>query len=239
MKTNKILVAGLSLFLSVSAFAQTSVDEIVNKHVAALGGVENLKDVKSISTDQSISVQGMDIPVKTVVLVGKAFRSESKIMGNSMISVVDGTTGWMIRPAMMGGTGEPEDMPGDQLKMSQGQLDPFGALVNYKDKGHKVEYIGKEKAGKKELHHLKLTMNNGQVVDEYLDPETYMVTKVVATANGQTSEIGLGDYKEINGVKIPHLMEMANPMAGQMSFITNKVVINGPIDESVFKKPAK
>ncbi|XBA03266.1 hypothetical protein A6C57_26190 [Fibrella sp. ES10-3-2-2] len=37
MKTNKFLAATLAVFVSFGAYAQT-VDEIVDKHVAALGG---------------------------------------------------------------------------------------------------------------------------------------------------------------------------------------------------------
>ena len=238
MKVNKILIASLTLFVSVAAYAQT-VDEIVDKHVAALGGVEKLNGVKTLATEQSISVQGMEIPVKTVIVIGKSLRSESSIMGNSMITVVDGTTGWMIRPAMMGGTGEPEDMPADQLKQSLSQLDPFGSLVNYKAKGNKVELVGKEKVDKKDAYHLKVTTKEGQFVEQFIDAETYMVSKLITSMNGQSAEIGLGDYKEVEGIKMPHSMEMASPQAGQLVFTTNKVKINGPVDEATFKKPAK
>lgn len=238
MKTNKFLIASLSLFVSVSAFAQT-VDEIVDKHIAALGGADKLKGVKTLTTEQSLSVQGMEIPTKTVIVVGKSMRNESTIMGNSMISVINGNTGWMVRPAMMGGTGDPEDMPAEQLKQSMSQLDPFGSLVNYKDKGNKVELVGKEKVDKKDAYHLKVTTKEGQTVDQYIDADTYMVTKLVTSVNGQNAEIGLGDYKEIEGIKFPHSMEMSNPMAGQLTFTTNKITVNGPVDDAIFKKPAK
>lgn len=238
MKMNKLFAATVAAFISVGAYAQT-VDEIVDKHVAALGGIDKLKGVNTLITERSLSVQGMEIPSTTTILVGKSLRSESSVMGNSMVQVVDGTTGWMIRPTMMGGTGDPEDMPADQVKQQIGQLDPFGELVNYKEKGNKVELIGKEKVDKKDTYHLKVTTKDGQAIDEYLDANTYLLSKVKASINGQEGEISFSDYKEVEGIKFANTMEMTNPQMGVITFITNKITINGKVNDSVFKKPAK
>lgn len=224
--------------VSVASYAQT-VDEIVDKHVAALGGIDKIKAVNTVVTDRSLAVQGMEIPNKTTLVVGKSVRNESTVMGNTMVQVVDNGQGWMIRPTMMGGTGEPEDMPADQLKQQLSSLDPFGGLVNYKEKGNKVELVGKETLDKKDVFHLKLTTPDGQVIDEYVDANSYLVSKVKVSMNGQDGEIELSDYKEVQGVKFPNIMEISNAQMGTMSFITNKILVNQPVDPAVFKKPGK
>jgi hypothetical protein len=238
MKTTKLFVATLAALISVASYGQ-SVDEIVDKHVAALGGLDKIKAVNTIITDRSLAVQGMEIPNKTTLVVGKSVRTESTVMGNVMVMVADGTAGWMIRPTMMGGTGEAEDMPADQLKQQISSLDPFGGLVNYKEKGNAIELVGKEKLDKKDVFHLKLTTKDGQVMDQFLDAETYLVSKVKISMNGQDGEIDLSDYKEVEGVKFPNTMEISNPQMGAMSFITSKVVVNSKVDESIFKRPVK
>lgn len=238
MKTNRILTAALAVFASVSAYAQT-VDDIVDKHVAALGGMDKLKGVTTLVTERSLSVQGMEIPSKTTIVVGKSMRTESSVMGNSMVQVVDGSTGWMIRPAMMGGTGDPEDMPADQLKQQVGQLDPFGPLVGYKEKGNKVELVGTEKVDGKDNYHLKITTKDGQVVDEYLDVATYMVSKVKMDMNGQAGEIGFSDYKDTDGIKFANTMEIANAQMGTLNMLTTKIMVNPKVDDAIFKKAAK
>ncbi|MBB3840249.1 hypothetical protein FHS57_004269 [Runella defluvii] len=237
MKTNKFLAAALVAFVSVGAYAQ-NVDEIVDKHVAALGGKDKLNSVKSLIIERSLAVQGMEIPNKTILVVGKAARSESSVMGNTMVQVFDATSGWMVRPTMMGGTGEPEDMPAEMVKQQGGQLDPFGGLVNYKEKGNKVELIGTEKVDKKDAYHLKLTTKDGQIVDEYIDAASYMIVKVKVSAGGQDSEISFSDYKAVEGIPFANTMEMTSQM-GALSFATTKVTINPPVDESIFKKPVK
>jgi len=238
MNKHKFLATTLATFLAASTFAQT-VDELVDKHVAALGGADKLAGVKTLVVERSLSVNGMQIPSKTMMVVGKSMRSETSMMGNSMIQVVDGGTGWMIRPAMMGGTGDPEDMPADMVKQQAGQLDPFGALVNYKDKGNKVELVGKEKVDGKDAYHLKVTTKDGEAVDEYLDGSTYLLTKIKRNMNGQTGELNFSDYKAIDGIQFAQTMEIVGGQMGTLSFTTDKVQINAPVDESIFKKGAK
>ena len=69
-----------------------TVDEIVAKHVEAMGGADKLKTVNTISTERVIAVQGMEIPSKSVIVVGKSLRSESTVMGNSMVQVLHETS---------------------------------------------------------------------------------------------------------------------------------------------------
>ena len=237
MKANKLVLAVSACFMSMAAYAQT-VDEIVDKHVAALGGLEKINAVNTMVLDRSLAINGMDVPNKTILVVGKSVRNESTAMGNTMVQVVDGGKGWMIRPVQFGGTGEPEDLPADQLKQQMSTLDPFGGLVNYKDKGNTVELVGKEKLDKKDVYHLKVTSKEGQVMDEFLDANTYLVSKVKVSMNGQDGSVDFSDYKDVSGVKIPHSMDIANSQMS-MSFITNKVTINGKVDDAVFKRPMK
>lgn len=238
MKANKLIWTMAAVFVSAASYAQT-VDEIVDKHVAALGGLDKIKAVNTVVTERSLAVQGMEIPNKTTLVVGKSVRNESTVMGNTMVQVVDDSKGWMIRPTMMGGTGEPEDMPEDQVKQQLSSLDPFGGLVDYKGKGNKVELIGKETVDKKDVFHLKLTTKDGQVIEEYVDTNTFLVNKIKVSMNGQDGEIELTDYKEVDGVKFPNTMEISNAQMGTMSFITSKIAVNTPVDPAIFKRPAK
>ncbi len=70
-----------------------------------MGGLDKIKGVNTLVIERTLSVQNMEIPSKTTMMVGKALRTESSVMGNSMVQVVDGTTGWMIRPGDDGRNG--------------------------------------------------------------------------------------------------------------------------------------
>jgi hypothetical protein len=229
-----LLVATIAL---TNVYAQT-VDEIVSLHVTALGGADKLKTVNTVVYERTIAVQGMEIPSKSVIVIGKSMRSESSVMGTSMVQVLNGEKGWKIMPTIMGGTGEPEDMSADEIKPLMGQLDPFGALYNYQEKGNKVELVGSEKVDKKDMIRLKVTTKEGVVMDEFLDAKTYLPYKVVTIVNGQEGELVFSDYEDVNGIKIANTIDITSQM-GSITMITNKTVINGEIDQQVFVKPAK
>jgi hypothetical protein len=231
------LLAAIATFSLNNAYGQT-IDEIVAKHIEALGGAEKLKTVNTVVSERTLSAQGMEIPTKSVIVVGKSMRSESTVMGNSMVQVVHGEKGWKIMPSMLGGSGEPEDMSAEEIKPLFGQLDPFGALYNYQEKGNKLELLGKEKVDKKDMFHFKITTKEGLTMDEYLDASTYLVYKVSSNIGGQEGELVFSGYEEVEGIKMPNTIDISGPM-GAFTMITNKTVINGPVDEQIFAKPAK
>ena len=238
MKTNKLLATMVAVLTSLSVYAQ-SVDEIIDKHVAAMGGMDKLKGIMTLVTERMLVVQGMEIPTKTTIVVGKNIRTESSVMGNQVIQVADGTSGWMVRPSMMGGTGEPEEMPAEMVKQQISQLDPFGPLVDYKQKGNTVELIGKENVAGKDAYRLKVTTKDGQVFEEFLDATTFLVNKIKMTMNGQPGEMDFSDYKDVEGLKFANKTEMANDQMGAITLTTNKITVNGTVDEAIFKKPVK
>ncbi|SDL55836.1 outer membrane lipoprotein-sorting protein [Siphonobacter aquaeclarae] len=242
MNTLRFWASSVALVVTLSAQAQT-VDEIIDKHIAARGGADKLKNIKTLVVENSMSMQGMDIPMKQIIVSGRGMRMEISVMGNDMITAVDGDKGWMIRPAMMGGTGEPEDLPADQIKSSKRQMDPAGPLFNYKEKGSTVALVGKEKLDKKDVYHLKIT-TEGNAIDYFIDADTYLLSKQVANVNmnGQetSQEMAFSDYKPVDGIQFAHTMETSAPMGGGSMVITiNKVVVNGPVDDKLFTKPAK
>jgi len=139
-----ISAALVVMVTTASAFAQTA-DEIVTKHIEAIGGAEKWKALKSIEMKNKFSVQGMDIESKTVIVAGKSLRTDISVMGQEIITVVDGETGWSIRPTMMQGTGAPEDMPLAMVRESRKQLNLGGSLIGYKENGSTLELVGTEK----------------------------------------------------------------------------------------------
>ncbi|MFC0184045.1 outer membrane lipoprotein-sorting protein [Pseudarcicella hirudinis] len=170
-------------------------------------------------------------------------KSTVKVMGQEIITVINGETGWSIRPAMMGGTGEAEDLPKDQLKMTRGQMDLGGLLVNYKEKGSTLELAGKEKMDGGDVYKLKLTDKAGEVTNIFVSASTYYILKTAGkrTINGQDidTEVNYSNFKQVEGLTFPFTMETASPMGGQITIETESIKLNPTIDEAIFQRPAK
>ena len=234
------LVAGM---LVASVASAQSTEEILAKHEAAMGGADKWATVKTAVVKNKFNVQGMDIESKTSLVIGKSFRQDVEVMGNKIITVVDGDQGWMNRPAMMGGTGEPESMPSEQVKMASSQKTLGSILTNAKKDGYKIELVSKEKLDGADVYLLTVTKPSGEDSKVYVSTATNYVVKTQAKvqANGQEidSEVTFSNYKLVNGLAFPFTVETANPMGGMMTVETVSVEINPVIDYSIFTIPIK
>lgn len=224
---------------SALSFAQTA-DEIVTKHITALGGADKVAGVKTAQYEQTMSVQGMDITGKTSVVVGKSARSDMSIMGQTITQVVDGDKGWAINP-MQGGTAA-QDLPEDVVKMQKNTTEPTGMQLAYA-KLNKLPYelVGKEKMDGKDVFNIKVTRPEGSY-NYYVDATNYQLvgTKSDITVQGQkvNGSATFSDYKNTDGLVLPYTLTLTGGgIPGTVTAKVTKLVINGPIDPSVFAKP--
>ncbi len=232
----KIILSVTVLVLFIGALSAQTVDEIVTKNLNATGGVAKLHEVKSVITENAIKLQGLEIENLTTVLVGKAIRSDSKIMGNNLIQAFDGTTPWAITPVIMGGNGEPQVMSEEMAKSIVSQIDPF-PLLDYVKKGTRVELLDSEKVKDKDAYHLKIFTKDSTESEIWIDVTSGLMSKLKTMQNGQQVEVVFSNYTEIEGINFAMSMETSSPMAGIIIIDTKTVKLNNAIDEVIFKMP--
>jgi outer membrane lipoprotein-sorting protein len=233
-----LLVAGLAC---AAAQAQTA-DELIEKNLQASGGRQKIEAVKSVRmTGKMVAPQGMEIPITMEYKEPDKLRTEATVQGMTMIQALNGKEGWMVAPFM--GKKDPEKMSDEDVKRATEQLDSFDMLTKYKEKGHTVEYVGKEDLEGTPAYKLKLTKKNGDVSYLYLDAESYLLVKVSGKTKIQgqelESETSMGDYKTVDGVLYPHSIEsQAKGMPGKMVMTFSKIEVNPSLDDSRFTMPA-
>lgn len=230
---------GAMLIMSLPISAQ-SVDEILAKYYQARGGLEKIKSIRTLRLTGKISGGGMEFPVVMEQKRPNLMRLEFTLQGLTGIQAYDGKRGWMVMP--FGGKKDPEPMDEDMLKQLAQQADIDGALVDYKEKGHQVELIGKESVEGTDAYKLKLTRRDGDVEYIYLDTDSYMEIKVEGkrTIRGTEfeGETVYGDYKQVNGLMMPHSIESgAKGSSQKQKIMIEKIEINPPIEDSRFAMP--
>ena len=232
MKSKNTFLGLLALLICSFTFAQ-SIDDIVNKHIEALGGADNIKKVSSIKMLGNINAGGTQIPVTVYLVNGKSFRVEFTASGMTGYQIITNSKGWNFMP--FGGQKQPEPMTDDDVKKNQDNLDVFDELVFYKEKGNAVESLGKEDIEGTECFKLKVTLKSGKEKTFYLATDNYLILKKVekATVNGAEMEVSevLSNYKKIGDVNLPYTI--ANSMQGQVDF--SSIEVNPKIDPSVFE----
>jgi outer membrane lipoprotein-sorting protein len=187
--------------------AQTA-DEIVNKYVAATGGVEKWKSLESFAVVSRSEGWSFDLYWKKPNRIRIEVAIQSPAPGLDIRSF-DGTTGWRLSP--MEGSETARFMSGAEILDLQEEGDWFRELIDYKTKGHRVELVGKENADGNPAYHLKLTKPSGTVVHIFLDAKTFLEVKRVRHVRsplGQDEQVEIvtviGDYRSVGGLMLPH-----------------------------------
>jgi outer membrane lipoprotein-sorting protein len=235
-----LFLAGL---IGSAAWAQT-VDEIIAKNIQAKGGLEKLKSVQSLRMTGKMMVgPGMEAPMVIETARPHKMRVEFTFQGMTGIQAYNGTSGWMVMPFM--GKKDPEPMSADDLKQAEDQADIDGPLVDYKEKGHQVELLGKDEIEGTPVYKLKLTKKNGDVSTIYLDADSFLEIKAEGKAKMRGQEIEgettFGDYKEVGGLVIAHSIQskMKGGQGPGQTITFEKIEINPDLPASLFEMPAK
>ncbi|MDP4230039.1 MAG: hypothetical protein Q8916_06495, partial [Bacteroidota bacterium] len=82
MKTRRILLAAVLMLMSISIVHAETADEIINKHIEAIGGKKAWKNIHSIKLTGVVMAQGMEIGeverhlLSLVMAVGRAALEE-------------------------------------------------------------------------------------------------------------------------------------------------------------------
>lgn len=230
---NLIIFSVFVLLLVFAQFAQAqTVDEVINKHVEALGGKVNLDKIQNIISLGTMNTQGAEVAITSTSVNNKLTRQDISVMGMVGFDMMTEKEGWTYMPFL--GMSQPEAKSGDEVKENQKDLDIAGPLVDYEAKGHKAELLGKETVSGIESYKIKLTTAGGKTITYYLDQKTHLITRSTETrnVNGQETEIRLefADYKEVDGVKMAH--SITNEYG---TMYISSVKVNQPIPDSAYK----
>jgi hypothetical protein len=210
---------------------------IVNKNVAARGGLQAWRAVHTISLEGTLGVGGNQRPALPVALPGKKagklpsdqrpaeevqlpflmemqrprkVRFELQFKGQTAVQVFDGTYGWKLRPYL--NRREVEPYTSEELKKASMQVELDGPLVDYVAKGTMIELDGMEKVEDRDNYKLKLTMKNGQVIHVWVDAQTFLESKIEGQSRRLDGvehpvEIYYRNYRSVNGLQIPFVLE--------------------------------
>jgi hypothetical protein len=230
----KKLVTISLLFLSAFSIKAQTVDEIVNKHIDAIGGKEALLKVQSMVREGTLATNGMEVGIKISQLQGKGFRNDISVMGMNGYQIATPIAGWSMMP--FGGSTDVKEMTEVEVKEGASNLDCQSSFLDYAAKGYTVELAGSEVVDGKDC--FKLNVNRaGKISNVFIDKSTFLISKTVGKrtvrGNEEDFEMSYSNYKKVDGIMVAHTLVRPE---GEMTI--EKVTINSTIDESIFK-PSK
>jgi hypothetical protein len=227
-----------ALAIPVSAAAQTA-DELVQKNIEARGGAARLKAITTLRIVRTYGTFGANIPVTITKKREGLHRTDQALPGRpTVIRGIDTSGAWESI------NGKVSRRPVDQeSELRELDADFDGFLVDYKAKGHAVEYVGRERAGGIDTHKLKVTLKSGAVRHVWLDADTYLERRHEGTMTMPDGKVPVivtfAEWKDVQGVKFPFAIdEERNSFPPQtFAIYTERVEINPAVDDTVFAMP--
>jgi outer membrane lipoprotein-sorting protein len=222
-----------------------SASEIVNKNVAARGGLQAWRAVQSMSWKGKLGVGGnqraplpvsgagkngakiptdprpkdeVQLPFRMEMERPRKVRFELQFKGQTAVQVYDGAAGWKLRPYL--NRLEVEPFTSDESHIASMQSDLDGPLVDYAAKGTAIELVGTEKVEDHDTYKLKLTMKDGHSFHVWIDAKTFLEAKIEGTPRRLDGiehpvEVYYRDYRQVNGLQIPFVLETKVLPAGK------------------------
>jgi outer membrane lipoprotein-sorting protein len=238
----KLFFFALALIFSYTSAQAQSAEEVVAKHLAAIGA-DKWANVKSIKMDAKISSEaaaGMSIGWAMTAVRDKSARMDVSVMGMSQVVVISGDQGWATNP--FAGQNDPEPMTADQVESMKEMTDIDGALVGYKEKGYTLEYVGTEDVDGTDA--IKIKINKGKKTEySFFDPQSYYEIKNVDVeeVDGKVVESSTtySNFKTQDGITMPFTMQQGGGPMGASTITVSSVTFNPAVDEKIFEKPAK
>jgi hypothetical protein len=240
-----VLAASAAHAAEAKKSGNLSAAQIVERNAKARGGLDAWRAVQTLRIAGEMDAGGKTDPMLPFVLSMKRpqkSRLEITFAGKNAVQVYDGTRGWKVRPFLNRDDVEPFTPAELKSAASAAPLDGF--LIDHAKKGTRVELAGTERIEKKKNYKLKLTLKDGQQRFVWIDASTFLETKVSGEPrklDGRPHKVAIfsRDYRTVDGLKVPFLLETAvEGVKDTHKMVVKSVAVNAPLADELFAKPS-
>ncbi len=230
---------------SAAAPADPAVTEIIDKNVAARGGLEAWRKVQTMAWTghmESAHAPVSSVPFLLMQKRPNKTRFELNTLGQTSLRMFDGAEGWKLQPNRNGGPSSYTPYTAQELKFAQDAEGLDGPLIDYRAKGIKVALEGVEEVEGHKAYRLRVQLPSGSSHHIWIDAQTFLELKYDRTSYDNAGKAGIvavfyRNYQNIDGLQIPATIEIGGG-TGQVPdrMVIEKVSLNPPIDDRAFKR---
>jgi len=204
------------------AAAPMSVEDVLRRHVAARGGEEAWRLVRSLEITGTQTTFSTPTPFTLYRARPNLYRFEQTIMKRQVVDVFDGSRAWGINGLMGNSWPLPAPLPRSDIIRKESDFDTplIGHAIGYGGNGLKVELAGLTEFEGARAYKLKVTAKGdggegGGKDDEetwYLDPTTFLEIARISRTEGFGQELEkrsyFSDFRAVGDLTLPHRIEM-------------------------------
>lgn len=217
----------LFLLIVSNLFSQNlTSDEIVQKYISAIGGIDEVKKIKQLTLTGKAESDGAAYELFAYEDIVENYQF-AKVSGPNYLvkTYFDNKEGWTIQ------NGVKSSFLKETLESLQPNLEDgtYFYLSDMESRGIKTELLGEEKINGKDVYKIKFTRNGNEKNIQYFDKNTFYLL-VVETPGINSVKIYYDDYKEVPGtnLKLPYYNEK-----GGIKGTIEKYEINVPLNPAL------
>ena len=214
-----------------------SVDLIIERNIKALGGEKSMRRLQNREARGTIQLTtfGAEMPVLLRHAAPNREMMELTIDGiGTVLDVFDGLKGWTQTPD--------GNITGKKKReVTNKVIDAdFYAYLHFRKNYPKIQLLGLEKFFDKMVYAVKMIPKEGDADTFYFDTATGLVSGVASTAEIQgidtKTKVLFRDYKKVDGVRVPHTLELVEPSFAAFTIRLNSVKHNVKDTANWFRK---
>jgi photosynthetic reaction center cytochrome c subunit len=212
-----------------------SADQVLDKYLAAVGGAEVLKKIKTRVQKGTIEAFGGQFPIEVYSEAPDKRLSITHPQTGPSVTAFNGEVGWLTTP---GGVHRMSAGEGEAARIDALLYFPIQLREMYRE--FKVQ--PGEDGGERTTIQVLATGKGRPTLRLFFDQENGLLLRLIRYAEtplGQNpTQIDYGDYRDANGVKIAYRWTLTRPGAS-FTIRIDQVQQNVPIDEKLFVPPAE
>jgi hypothetical protein len=232
------LALSVAVILLCFPFALHAQDagSILNQYVKAEGGSRTLAKVQTIALEGAVEAKnGEKASAYTFdVKLPNRYYSEMVAGDKSWIEAFNGKSAWHQNAG--GEIGTLVGPEGLQLEAAARYYN--SRLLNPKKSKLQITLVGTAQVRGKDASQLEVTMPTGVKWQVFFDARSHLIVKESANVDGVKQEILYDDYRAVDGVQLPHKIELHR--GGDIySIDVTRAAVNETIGERIFDFPRK
>jgi hypothetical protein len=227
----------IALMLTGRAFPARAQEagKIVEQYVKAAGGGRALAKIQTLTLEGTFTSDDGKTGTYTLdTKLPNRYYSELLVGDKNLIEAYNGKSAWHQNAA-----GELGTLVGPEGMQLEAAAQYYNSrLVNPKKSKIALAFMGHARVRGKDALQLEVTTATSVKRQMFFDPQSHLIVKEAATVGGVDEEILYDDYRTIDGVKLPHKIELHRESV-KYSIDVTRAVINGTVGERVFDFPIK
>ena len=225
----KRIAAALICMIVLQKMQAQTVDEIINKHIEAIGGYEKLKAIKTLIIEFNTRFPDRIRNSKSYIIQDSAIHTDNtNSKGEMGYGIVTKTEGWTFDAIK----NTIERKSKGEIRQGQYAFDIHGPLIDYKRKGNKIKFLGKETIDGSEYLKLRVIMSNKDRLVYYFDSAYFPFRVQYLISGSYLSHTIDYTYQAFEGGYF--FVYKSKDYEGGAETVYTKYIINPDIDRSLF-----